>query len=54
MKNEKIHCNCENQIVWYFEKPTVIICEECEITLHFSQKKCPKCGGKVSYYTNEN
>jgi hypothetical protein len=54
MKDKKPSCNCVHQIVWYFEKPTVIVCEECEITLDYSKKTCPNCGGEVTYFTKED
>ena len=47
-------CNCGRQIVWYFDKPTVYVCAECEIALHYSIGECPRCKGKVTAFTCEH
>ena len=46
-------CACENQIVWHFDKPTIVVCEECERTYYHDVKNCPTCGRPVSYYVKE-
>ncbi len=43
-------CSCHKQIVWFFEKPTVIVCEKCEKTFHYSDEKCDICGGVLTEY----
>jgi len=47
-------CACEHQIVWHFDKPTIVVCEECERTLWHDWKTCPICGNDVSYYEKSN
>jgi rubrerythrin len=46
-------CACDKQIVFFFENPTVIICEECEITFFHDQKECPYCSKPVTYFIKE-
>ena len=46
-------CNCQSQIVWYFDKPTVYVCVACEIALHYSEEKCPRCGGPITAFKCE-
>ena len=41
------------QIVWYFDKPTIVVCETCEVPLYYDVKKCPYCSGEVTYFTKE-
>jgi len=54
MKEEKdLGCACYKQIVWYFEKPTVIVCERCEKTFNYLDKVCNECGGKLSYFVKD-
>ncbi len=50
---EKRNCACYKQIVWFFEKPTIIVCEKCEKTFHYLAKYCNECGGQLSYYVKE-
>jgi len=52
MKTKK--CECHKQIVWFFEKPTVVVCRKCEKTIHYSKKECPFCGGKLSHFILED
>lgn len=53
-KAKEHSCNCEYQIVWYFEKPTIVVCENCERTLHFEYTECPICKEEVSYFVKRN
>lgn len=46
-------CACNKQIVWYFGKPTIVACKECEITFYHDVKVCPYCGEKVTYFKEE-
>ena len=47
-------CNCENQIVWFFnDQPTVIVCKKCEIAVHYAEDVCPKCGGKLTSFIQD-
>lgn len=41
------------QIVWFFEKPTIVVCEACEIPLYYNVKCCPECKGEISYFVKE-
>ena len=51
---EKEHpCACEYQIIWYYDKPTIIACEECERTLHHGDTICPVCKSKPIYFVRE-
>lgn len=52
MKTEKEikPCACNKQIVWFFEKPTIIACKNCEITFYHDVKVCPYCHKEVSYF----
>lgn len=43
-------CSCGKQIVWFYEQPTVLVCEECEITLSHYQKTCRRCGGNATKF----
>lgn len=47
-------CACLKQIVWFFEKPTIIVCEKCEITLHYEDQKCRICGGKLTKFVKKD
>ncbi len=49
-----VHCECGKQIVWFFEKPTVIVCERCEKTFHYKSKFCDICGGKLTRLVKED
>ena len=46
-------CACGKQIVWFFDKPTIIVCEDCEKTFHYTAKVCD-CGKKLTYFTKES
>ena len=46
-------CACHKQIVWFFGKPTVIVCESCEKTFYHDVKYCDECDDKVTYFTKE-
>lgn len=49
--NEEIGCACGKQIIWFWGDDSVIYaCEECEITFHHSQEKCPHCGSEVTEF----
>ncbi len=52
MKQVK-NCACNKQIVWFYEKPTVIACKECEITFYHETRTCPYCDREVSYFVEE-
>ena len=52
MQKEK-NCACNKQIVWFYEKPTVIACKECEITFYHETRTCPYCDREVSYFVEE-
>lgn len=50
-------CYCGKQIVWFFEKPTIIACENCEVTFHVSALKrgyCPYCGDELTEFVKVN
>jgi rRNA maturation endonuclease Nob1 len=48
------NCACNKQIIWFFDlKPTIVACENCEITFCYDVKVCPYCGKKVSYFVKE-
>jgi len=55
MENEIVKeiCACHKQIVWFFDKPTIIVCENCERTFHYTYKICPECGLNLSYFIKE-
>ena len=40
-------CACNKQIIFFFGKPTIVVCEECEITLYYDMKNCPYCGAET-------
>lgn len=42
-----------NQIVWFFDEPTVIVCEECEVPLHYTDEKYPYCDGILSEFVKK-
>jgi predicted amidophosphoribosyltransferase len=46
-------CNCEYQIVWHFDKPTIVVCENCERTLYYDYQQCPVCKQEVTYFVKE-
>jgi predicted RNA-binding protein with PUA domain len=46
-------CGCGKQIVWFFDKPTIVVCENCEVALYFDHKHCPHCGGKVTEFVKK-
>jgi len=46
-------CMCEAQIVFFFEKPTIVVCEECERTLYYDCEVCPICSEPVTYFVRE-
>lgn len=50
-QNEK-NCACNKQIIWFFDKPTIVACENCEITFYYD-RICPYCGEEVSYFVEE-
>ena len=50
----KENCACHKQIIWFFEEPTIIVCEKCEKTFHFQAEKCDICGGKLSEYVKKD
>jgi uncharacterized OB-fold protein len=37
-------CACNSQIIWHFDQPTIMACENCEITFHYTVERCPHCG----------
>jgi rRNA maturation endonuclease Nob1 len=49
----KCNCACHSQIVWFFDKPTVIVCKECEKTFHYTAQKCDECGGRLTSFVQE-
>ena len=53
MKDKKCNCACCTQIVWFFDKPTVLVCEECEKTFHYTAKKCDCCNKELTHFTKE-
>jgi len=46
-------CACDKQIVFFFEKPTIIVCEDCEVTLYYDADKCPHCGKKTTEFVKK-
>lgn len=48
-------CNCGYQIIWWFDnKPTVLVCYECQIALLYrpydTNEECPFCGGPITIF----
>ena len=50
----KQNCAFHKQIVWFFDKPTVIVCESCERTFYHDITICPECRDEVTYFTKED
>lgn len=48
----KTNCVCGKQIVWYFEKPTIMACPKCEKTFYYDKKYC-ECGSKIYSFVCE-
>lgn len=46
-------CACGHQIIWFFEKPTIIACEKCEVTFYHNVKECPYCGKKTTEFVKK-
>ena len=46
-------CACNKQIVWFFEKPTIIVCKDCEITFFYDVEECPHCNKKTTSFIEE-
>jgi len=46
----KKECACRKQIIWFFEQPTIIACENCQITFYHNIKTCPYCKAKVTAF----
>ena len=51
--SKKETCACHKQIVWFYEKPTVIVCEDCEKTFHYTAFECDLCQGKLTHFVKE-
>ena len=47
---KKYPCACEYQIVWFFEKPTICVCPQCERTHYHDVKVCPVCDHAICYF----
>ena len=47
------NCACHKQIIWFLEKPTIVVCEKCEKTFHYTDEKCDECGGELTYFVKE-
>lgn len=40
------------QIVWFFGKPTVLVCPECEVVAsYYTDTTCRTCGGPFVHFT---
>ncbi len=46
-------CACHKQIVWFFDKPTVVVCKKCEKTFYHDVTHCNECGKPVTYFVEE-
>lgn len=48
-------CNCNQQIIWWFneDKGTILACMECEITFHYTAEICPYCKEEVVEFTQK-
>ena len=46
-------CECHGQIVWFFDKPTIYVCEACEKTVYYKHEKCPTCKGKLTEFVKK-
>ena len=47
----KKQCNCNRQIVWFFDgKSTIVACEKCQITFHYKVERCPHCYEPVTIF----
>tara|TARA_R100001244_G_scaffold104496_3_gene77522 strand:- start:959 stop:1150 length:192 start_codon:yes stop_codon:yes gene_type:complete len=44
------NCACHKQIIWFFEHPTIIACENCERTFYYKVENCPKCGKETTEF----
>lgn len=44
-------CNCDKQIVWWFDTVgTIIACKNCEITFYYDIEQCPYCYDKTTEF----
>ena len=49
---DRCGCATESQIVWFFEKPTVLVCWFCERTAnYYEETKCRFCGRDMVRFT---
>ena len=51
--SKKQTCACHKQIIWSFAKPTIIVCEDCEKTFHYTAFKCDQCHGELTFFVKE-
>jgi|TARA_Y100000310_G_scaffold246775_1_gene252167 uncharacterized OB-fold protein len=55
MKEEiKKGCACNKQIVWFFDKGTIIACKNCEITFYHNVRVCPHCKEMTTEFIEKN
>jgi len=47
------NCACHKQIIWYFDKPTIVACINCERTFYHDVVNCPECDEKITYFVKE-
>ena len=47
------NCACNKQIIWFFDEPTIIACENCEKTFYYNVKHCPDCGKKTTEFVKK-
>ena len=49
-KEKEKKCACNKRIIWFLEEPTILACENCEITFYYDTEFCPYCGRKVTEF----
>ena len=48
MADQKTECNCGIQIVWFYDRPTILACLKCERTAdHHERNTCRVCGAPL-------
>ena len=52
-ENKVKNCACHKQIVWFFDEPTIIACEDCERTFYHNVTTCPACGKKTTEFVKK-
>lgn len=50
MITKEKNCACNKQIIWHFNQPTILACENCEITFYYQTRICPYCDKSVTEF----